>query len=121
MHLQKYEIIDIIQSYSQYKEIFLHISLYFRAQFVCTGCEKLRIYTVCWAAVSVVDLDQEEFDEYVLETRPDTDDHQCIKDGMEDQSKMFVDRLLHEARDDPCQLFPALYKNIRYERLFYVT
>ena len=72
----------------------------------------MQKYTVAWATVTVSGTDQED-DVFELAQDGEPQDHLCITDGVEQLTKNFIRCKLHEAKDDPCQSFPALYKKLR--------
>ena len=54
----------------------------FRAQFVCTECDKMNVFLSAYCSVHVLDFDVEELDEYQVQSLPDHDKHACQPSGI---------------------------------------
>ena len=55
----------------------------FRAQFVCTECDKMNVFLSAYCSVHVLNFDVEELDEYQVQSLPDHDKHACHPSGIE--------------------------------------
>ena len=53
----------------------------FRAQFVCTECDKMDVFLSAYCSVHVLDFDVEELDEYQVQTLPTPEEGRLFTRG----------------------------------------
>ena len=85
----------------------------FRAQFVCTECDKMDVFLSAYCSVNVLDFDEEELDEYQVQTLPTPDQHACQPSGIEQLVAEFKKSLRDGVHGNPVRPLPELYETTR--------
>ena len=73
----------------------------FRAQFVCTECDKIDVFLSAYCSVHVLDFDLEELDEYQVQALPAPEQHACQPSGIEQLVAEFKKALRDGVHDNP--------------------